>query len=511
MITTAVFFPALKYNFISWDDTQYITENPYLQNQPLKHIGAAFTSLKFGLWMPLTWLSFGLDATLFGINPTAFHCTNMLWHCANVVIVYALFSLLFSNKIAGILALLWAIHPMRVESVVWISERKDVLASFFYLLALFLYIKTNLSNPVSQNQYRLTRAAITLCFIAAVMSKPMAITLPIIFILHLIIFKKKESKLWLSLLVIISVIISALTHYAHHMAQSLTDFTKIGLVMRMWNAFANITRYITHTLFPIHLSGFYPYEYHSWYDPSVLIGILITGLLLLTAWSSYQRAKNPWPAFFALFFLITLLPVLGFIQAGRHATGDRFLYLPCLGLLGLLGCLIKTQTKFFTPKRLTYYGLILASCLIIQTRIHMPYWQNAFIFWNSIVTRYDTGVAFAHNNLGLQYQQAGNNTVALYHYVAGLADNPKDPAVHINLGYLLEQKGFIRASVRAYEIAYYLRPDLPEAVFGLSKLYCRIGNVSAAETILTQFTKTNPNDNRAALILKKLRAKTRAQ
>lgn len=451
LVSFWVYYPSLNYEFV-WDDASYLFENPHIQKLNWSNIKWMFTAFYVSNWHPITFLSFAIDYIWQGgLHPWGFHLTNIIIHGLNSIGLFFL-TILFLNitcynavlifyprnyfilVAAFISALLFSIHPQHVESVTWISERKDVLCQFFILLTIFFYIFYTRKTAKKINWY----LASIFCFLLALMSKPMAVTLPVILLLLDIYPLRRTSLLkspspliksrsWLLLILekipffLLTTLSITLTFLAQ--TQAIITLTKLGIFSRVINAIHNVFLYISKFIFPIALSPFYdlPSLVHL-NHPGIRI-ILLGGFLLSILISFYYWKKGKYYILTAWFFyLVTLLPVMGVIQTGIQSAADRYAYLPTLPFYILIGTGV--STLLFRSTTCSYYKLfkfilvasIIAVTLILfrMNRAQQQIWKHDFVLW-SYVLKVNPVNNLAYHNLAALYFYTKNYQKALDH------------------------------------------------------------------------------------------------
>ncbi len=331
-ITFAVFGQTLNHEFVNFDDNDYVYENPVVaQGLTFRGIVWAFTHVHSANWHPLTWLSHMLDCQLYGLHPGGHHLTNVLLHIATVIVLF-----LVLRQMTGALwrsafvAALFAIHPLRVESVAWVAERKDVLSGLFFMLTIGAYVR------YARRPWSLARhGLVALLFAMGLMSKPMLVTLPVVLLLldYWPLQRVEPGKL--SGLVLeklplfaLSAASCAVTFLAQ--SQAIQSIGSFSLPLRLGNALAASMIYLGQIVYPAGLAAFYPYPLNglpAW--EVALAGLLLVGFSIV-AWR--ERRKQPWLLMGWLWYLVMLLPVAGIIQVGVQAHADRYTYLPQIGV-----------------------------------------------------------------------------------------------------------------------------------------------------------------------------------
>jgi tetratricopeptide (TPR) repeat protein len=465
-VILAVFWQVQHYQFVNYDDDVYVTENPQVRmGLGGESVVWAFTAVHAGYWIPLTWLSYMLDCEVYGLHPGGFHLTNVLLHLLNALLLYLVFRRMTGARWrSAFVAALFALHPLQVESVAWVTERKDVLSTLFWMLTLLAYLRYA-ENP------RATRyLALLAAFSLGLMAKPMLVTLP--FVLFLLDFwplhrlgpsarspvtKSRESGrsvvpftplsrlVWEKLpLLALAATASVLAYFTQQMGGALRSLEGWPLNLRIANALVSYVSYLAKAIWPHRLAVFYPYP-----EAIPLWQAAGAGFLLVAVSFLVIRARRPCPylAVGWLWFLITLLPVIGLVQVGLQAMADRFTYVPIIGLAiivawGVPDLLAPYRSR---PTVLTVSAGIVLSVLAARSWVQVQYWRNS-------------GVLFEH---ALQVTQRN--------YLA-----------HNNLGAALFYQGKIEEAIDHYHQAVQIRPDYQRAYFNLGNGFAELGNIDAA-------------------------------
>jgi len=462
VVTFAVFWQVNQYDFINFDDPVYITENLHVQSGiTLEGFRWAFSTKYFGLWNPLVWLSFMFDYQLFGLNAGGYHLTNLILHIMSALLLFWLF-----NRMTGAIwksafvAGLFALHPLHVESVAWIAERKDVLSAFFWMLTLCLYVYYT-EKPVIR-RYLL----VLFSFVCALMSKPMVITLPVIMILldywplerfksnkdNLILWQLKEKIPFF----ILSAVVSVITLYAPYNPSVRYYY----LSSRIANAFVSFVIYLEKTFGPHDMSVFYPFLAHI-----PVWQVLSASLLIIVITTVVIAMVKRWPYLFVgwLWYTITILPVIGIIQIGNYSMADRYHYLPSIGIAVMLAwgipSLIKSEE---TRKKILFpAGIAVLFALAVLTWHQCGYWKNsATLFSHSLqVTKNNY---LAHNSLGLALFAEGKTGEAINQYNKAIRIRPDFIRPYHNRGAAYASLGQYQRAIADYNEAIRIRPDFAE-------------------------------------------------
>ena len=486
--TLVVFLPVGWFNFLNYDDTDYVTNNAFVKHGFTgSGLHEAFTTFHASNWHPLTWLSHMTDCALFGLNPGAHHFVNVLFHTANVVLLFLLL-LRLTDKLwpAALIAALFAWHPLHVESVAWISERKDVLSTFFALLTLLVYAKyvraIQTQNAAAKNFY-----AVSLIFFAlGLLAKPMLVTLPFLlllldfwplkrFPLSAFRFPLLLEKLPFFALTAASCLV---TFIAQKNGEAVVSLAKVSLYYRLENAPVAVVKYLINFFWPYHLSPIYPM---SGKFPALEVALAVSALALisLAAW----RWRNSRPYFLVgwLWFLGTLVPVIGLVQVGGAAMADRYTYLPSIGFFIALIFLARDwAAEFQVPKTVVAIGVgaALAAC-IFATEFQLQFWRDSeTLFRRAIAVTRNNDIALINLGVALDAQYRFAEAVVVYQQAEKI--EPDRYQLHNNLGNILSRLGRHAESLAEYREAVRLRPTSPVLHNALGSQFAALGQWAAA-------------------------------
>jgi protein O-mannosyl-transferase len=450
--TLLVFSRAIGNDFVNYDDPVYVTENPRVQAglRP-EGIRWALTTGAAANWHPLTWISHMVDWSVFEEDPHGHHAVSVVWHALNAILVFVLFRRLTNAFwLSAFSAALFAWHPLRVESVAWIAERKDLLSGFFGLFALWAYV-------VYAQQHRANWYWLSLgTFVLGLLAKPTLVTLPVIMLL-LDIWPLQRfhsaprlEKLPFFLLAAGS---CAITLAAQHAGGSIS--TVLPLRARIANAFVAVLGYLEKFVWPNDLAVLYP---HPGFWPATTIVASVLLFVLVTAAALSQFRDRPWLAIGWFWFLIMLLPVLGFVQVGLHYMADRYTYLPILGLqLALLPAFAKSRRPVFVLAAVA----VLSAC-VVRTWSQLGVWKNSFtLFDHALSVTHNNYLAY--NNRGLFFDRAGRLDEATADYRQALAIKSDYAEANNNLGQALTEHGRLRDGLAMFRAALNANPNLLEA------------------------------------------------
>lgn len=488
LLAVCAFLPALKNGFINLDDPIYVTGNVHV-NQGLTWPGLvwAFHGTDGGIWLPLTWFSHMLDCQLYGLKPWGHHLTSILFHAANTVLVF-----LWLRRMTGamwrsfVLAALFGLHPLRVESVAWVSERKDVLSALFWFLALCAYteyVKKSQAGPsAAKNFYALA----LLFFILGLMAKPMLVTLP--FVLLLLDYwplNRFDGKKNIPSLVMekwpfffLSALACIVAFVTQKNEKAVIFLARLPVFDRIENAIVSYVRYIGKSLWPENLCVFYPHPV-QW--PMGIVFSSATLLLIISLIFVWQRRRHPYLLVGWLWFLGTLIPVIGLVQIGQQAMADRYTYIPQIGLLLCLVWGVHALSK--TWKRQSFILSVTATATILAcvtlTCRQIGWWRDSeTLFRRTIAVTTDN--ITAHIMLGFALDRAGKAKEAVEEYHFGLRDNPKDATLHDNLGLDLYRLGRIDEAIVDFKKAIEINHTNAEFHINLGTALFQKGRIDEA-------------------------------
>jgi protein O-mannosyl-transferase len=504
-ITLIVFLPAGWYQFLNYDDNEYVTDNPFVKNGlNWTDLKWAFTAFHSGNWHPLTWISHQTDCELFGLNAGAHHIVNILFHAANVALVFILL-LRLTEKLwpSAMVAALFAWHPLHVESVAWIAERKDVLSTFFALLALLSYAKFARENCRRSFWFALAFFALGL------LAKPMLVTLPFVLLLldvwPLGRLKAERSanepsnyRCLTTIIVekwpffLLTAISCVITIFAQKTGGAVVSLGRVPLLYRIENAPIAVVDYVTKFFWPSGLSAIYLLgRITAWEAVSCFTAIL---LIFAAAWR--WRNSKPYLLCGWLWFLGTLVPVIGLVQVGSQAMADRYTYLPSIGFfIAVVFLAADFFAKFQTPKVITagISLLILAACVRV-TEFQLPFWRDSeTLFRRAIAVTGNNVVAMINLGVALEEQNRTDEALAIYRQAEKFENGPYYQ-LHNNLGNLLSRRGLHADALAEYQWSIRERPDdalshndAGSELVALGKYDEALGKFAIAEQL-------NPND-----------------
>jgi len=515
-LTVAAYWPVLRNGFISYDDNDYVTVNMMVrQGLTLKGLFWSLGAFHAANWHPLTWLSHMLDIELFDLNPMGHHATSLALHVANALLLCALL-----HRLTGylgrslVVALLFAVHPLHVESVAWVSERKDVLSTFFWLLTMAAYVRYARSPSLR----RYLPVAILLAL--GLMAKQMLVTLPLVLLL-LDVWPLKRcagapadgtARVGWKGLLLEKVPLFALCGaaalvvlFAQKSAGAVRQGDAAPFLINAGNALISYARYLGEMCYPVRLALFYPF------DPAYVSAPRVAAAVALLAAISYlavqQRNKRPYLAFGWLWYLITLLPVIGFLRIGSQALADRYTYVPLIGIfLALTWGVAELAGNWRRgPLAAGVLCAALIGVLCVMTATQVRYWKSSAELYDHALEAVP-GNWMAHNNLGILQFQQNRYSEALAHFQESVRCNPGAAEGFRNLGNAYQATGNGAAALDAFREAVRLNPLDAEAHFHLGYAYLMGGN---SELAYQEYLQLQPLDTvRANALLDSIRMTT---
>ncbi|MCC6548082.1 hypothetical protein IT570_13025 [Candidatus Sumerlaeota bacterium] len=488
------FWEGLHYDFLNWDDRTYIHQNAWLLNLSTRNIAGVFTHSYFSNYHPLTMLSYMVDFHFFGYTSTGYHLVNMLLHAATAAVAFALLRALGGGRIVSfLLVAVFAQHPLRIESVVWISERKDVLCAFFYASSLLLWV---LHGRARRWSVLLLVGAI-LCALLSLLSKAMAISLPVIFVLHDVLFRRRfdlQRAVACAFLLIVSVIIA----YANHQAQDTALIVDSPLWERLKVAAWSPLHYAMKTIAPVKLCALYPYELRPTRDSSLaLLGFAFSGALLAAAVAFWRRA--PFITFAILAALVALGPVSGLIAFSSAYAADRYSYIPTLLLIAGLAPAMTPIINTPHRKRICLLaGFVLCCAAKVTSLSVVEHWKNSEALWARVLAIYpdsrkaQLNAFHAKATEGEQQGQVAADVVERN----TLGEFTQTSELHVSA---LLKAGRLPDAMKAAEAI----ADKPTSLFWQARVVRRSRDVASARRIATELASqpTATSDQRAEVAL----------
>jgi tetratricopeptide (TPR) repeat protein len=496
LVTLAVFWPARDTQFTNRDDPFYVTGNPRVgSGLNAVNAGWAWTSFERANWHPLTWLSLQLDAQLFGVSAYAFRVTNLLLHVANVVLLFWVWRRMTGAAgPSALVAALFALHPLHVESVAWVAERKDVLSTLFWMLALWAYVRYTEKPGV------VPYLAVLVAFALGLTAKPMLVTLPCVLLLldywplgrlggpsfRFVILEKVP-------LLVLSAAACVVTVVAQARGQAVVTLDEYPFADRLANAVVSYAAYLVQTVWPWHLAVYYPYEHLAWSDGRVWgSGLLLIGITAAAVW---QAVRRPFLLVGWLWYLGTLVPVIGLVQVGSQARADRYTYVPLIGVFVMLAWSAAEWARRDDPARRRVWtgaAAALLGCAVL-TWVQAGYWHDSFALWRHALAATGPNIE-AHSGLGAAYRDAGDLWRAAEEFRRAVAIDPDDVHARTNLGWCLfslRRYGEARAE---FTRVLQTDPDNANAHFQLAVIAGMQGQPAEAVNHYREVLRLRPED-----------------
>jgi len=520
------FWQVTQCDFTNYDDPAYITENDHIQNGlTMAGIRWAFTTDYAENWHPLTWLSHMLDVQLFGLRPRWHHLTNLLFHLANTLLLFFVLNRM-TNALwkSAFVAALFALHPLHVESVAWVAERKDVLSAFFWMLTLGAY-GYYVERPKVQ-RYLL----VVVFFVLGLMSKPMLVTLP--FVLLLLDYwplrrleqttsveqkgksgKKRPAghdmkadkpadyqpqwavirpRLWEKIpLIALAALSSIVTFLVQQKGGAVASFEAIPVGVRIANAVVSYVAYIGQMIWPHDLAVLYPHPVLL--PPWQVFGSAIL-LIAVTITAIWHARRNPHMAVGWLWYAGTLVPVIGIVQVGLQARADRYTYLPQIGLFIMAAWGVSDLSKNWRHRKEVLFAAssVILLCLCIVTRTQVRYWQNSITLFGHALQVTENNYT-AYYNRGTALAKRGDYQQAIGDYDKVIEINPTYKEAYNNRGNAYASLGNYRQAIENYDKALEINPKHITAYNNRGNAYLLLGNNRQAIGNYDKALKIDPN------------------
>lgn len=513
-----VYLPTLDYGFVNWDDPPYVYENPAIRSFDPGTLASFFTTVTHSNWHPLTMISYAFDYLILGLNPFIYHLTNVALHSVNTALVFILTARLVSvhegswgrdamprwAAFAGLTAShLFGLHPLHVESVAWISERKDVLSTFFFLLSVLSYL-SYLNAPAAG---RLKHYVLTMVFfVLALLSKPMAVTLPLV--LLLVDFSAGRTRARLIGVVVekapffvLGAASALMTLWAQKSGGAIETLDYYPLASRIGVAAKAYILYLYKTVLPFDLAPFYPRP--------VVVNLLwakylgsFALLAVVTAVCLYLAKRNRAPLAAWLYYLITLLPVIGLVQVGGQAAADRYMYIPSIGLVVAAGAYSGRMFKGLDrPARMAFTAAVIVIALVLSalTVKQASIWKDSVTLWTYEIGLYPDSVPVAYYNRGDAYARQGDLHLAIKDFDRAVEIAPKYVSAYINRGVAYKSLDRQVGVITEYDVATGLGPLDIDAYIAGGLTSERSRNLTQAIRDFTKAIELDPDHPRAYL------------
>ena len=496
-LTTLLVFWRVQYaQFINYDDPGYVSQNSDVKaGLSLRGIIWAFTTMQQYNWHPVTWLSHMLDCSLFGLNPCWHHFINLLLHILNTLLLFIVF-----RQMTGLLwqsafvAAAFALHPLHVESVAWISERKDVLSTLFGFATMICYGWYVKAPDIKR--YLLT----LFLFALGLMSKPMLVTLP--FVLLLLDYwplNRFNLKVFPRLIIeklpffALSAISSVVTFIAQKRGGAIISVSRIPLDTRLANAVISYVKYIAKTFYPVRLAFYYPYppgKFPLWQVTGAALILLATSIIIILYGRKYKYLLTSW-----LWYLGTLVPVIGLVQVGEQTMADRYTYIPIVGLFIIVAWAISDLSARWLHRKilLTAMAAVVLAAFAAFTTEQLMFWKDSdSLLVHALNVTKDNYLA--HNNLGVALLERGQFREATAHFQQAIKLRPIYPDTFNNLGACYSHFGQHEESIKAFKKAIEIQPDYADAHYNLGTVFYQLGRYNEALSSFKQAMKFKQND-----------------
>lgn len=522
LVTSVAFIPVLQNDFVEWDDYENLISNSHYRGLAWSQLRWMFTTFHMGPYQPLSWMTYGLDYLLWGMNPAGYHLTSLLFHGANAIFFYFISRRLLAIALptsidesgwkltlgAAFASLVFAIHPLRVESVAWATERRDVVSGFFFLATLYCYLRANSSNHgVLPSKWWL--GAALGAYVLSLLGKATAMTLPVILlILDIYPLRRLDSaqRNWWSpvsrrilrekmLFAVPATLFAVIALLGQQQVSALKSLGSYSIESRLAQALFGASFYLWKTIVPVRLSPLYeiPPNFTLW-DPAIFAGAVTTIILTMGLYLFRRR----WPAGLACwaYSVVMLAPVLGLVSTGPQLVAERYSYLACLSWSLLAGGVLLTVLRSASQTRMVFAASIIVTIIVVifssLTWRQTTVWRDAGTLWTHVL-KLDPNSSIAHYNLAKFLANQGRQTEAIAHYRGALSIRPDDADAHNNLGLLLAVGGNTEEGLKEFQTAAQIDPRDAKAFFNLGRIYAREGELEKAIENYNQAVKLNPN------------------
>jgi tetratricopeptide (TPR) repeat protein len=509
-VNVIVYAPVRQHDFVNWDDHDYVSENPHVSaGLTWPGVKWAFTTGYAANWHPLTWLSHMLDVELFGVHAGSHLLTNLALHIANTLLLFAVLRRMTGAVgCSAFVAALFAVHPLHVESVAWVSERKDVLSTLFWMLTMWAYVGY-------ARQPRIGRYGLVLAFFAlGLLAKAMLVTLPcVLLLLDLWPLRRvalgaepaisvagsptQPSVSWWHLvreklpLLALALVSSVVTFLVQRQSGAVAALTAFPLSQRLANALIAYVAYMGKAIWPVRLAAFYPYPVSrsGW-----LVASAVLGLMTVTFVAMRLARRHPYVLVGWLWYLGTLVPVIGLVQVGDQSMADRYTYVPLIGLFVVLAWGVPELIA-----RRRYHYIVLSGMAVVivmfcaaRARTQVSYWSDSVALWEHAV-QVTTANYRTYENLGSAFRDRGQFDEALLNYAESARRAPDYAVVYNSMGFVLTKQGRIADAIIQFTTAVRLRPDFADAQVNLGNALAAQGRLSEAVDHFSDAARTNPD------------------
>ena len=515
VVVVTVFWPVVRYDFVSFDDPQYVSANAFMPDGLTgENVKKSFFWF-YGMWTPVTILSYLVDAELYGINAHGFHLTNILIHVVNTGLLFLVLHAMTGSFWASVLvAALFGVHPLHVEPVAWISSRKDVLSTFFWFATMGLYLRY-VKTP-STGRFVL----VLLSFTLGMLAKPMLMTLPFALLLldywplerfgfqdfHTAAGRKRLGEAVLEKCVLLPVVPACfvVTYYTQASSGAVSTFTTVPLTTRIGNATVGYAAYIVDTVWPVGLAFLYPLPLGGHPIPIIVAAAIL--LAAATVGAAWCARKRPYVLVGWLWYVGTLVPVIGLIQLGSQMRADRYTYVPLIGLFIVLAWGLAEWAER-RPRHARGMGALCAAALIalmVVSSMQVTHWANSETLYRRAIAVTENNLT-AHYNLAIYLEREIRTDEAIAEYEKCLTITPNHPGTHINLGAILARRGEMDAAIAHFNAALEFAPNNSILLLNMALAYRSLGEVETAHLFAEKAVEVAPNSPDARMLYEAIR------
>ena len=509
ILTLASYWQVFNYGYVDYDDRDYVTDNLYVKTGlTMSNIAWALTTPHSANWHPLTWLSHMLDCQIFGLNPMGHHLTNLLFHILNTLLLfYVLTRMTRLPWRSGFVAALFAIHPLHIQSVAWIAERKDVLSTFFLFLTILAYIRH--TEQPSIKRY----ALILLVFALGLMAKPMLVTLPFILLLldywplnRYAAFQNEQATtrikaFWRLVeekipLLVVAAISCLITYIVQQSWGAVSQLDSLPIGVRIANSLVVYIAYIHKMLWPQGLCVMYPHPQSS----LPVWQVITSGLLLagITYFAIRTARKFPYITVGWFWYVLTLIPVIGLIQVGEQAMADRYTYIPLIGLFIAIAWAVPALFEKSLERNARGYAIIALPAVVLILMLSVSTWYQLKP-WQNAITLYEQALKCTSNHAIVQKflvnklleKNRGDDAIALL--TKAMRSGYNKAEAHDGIGLILVRQGKIKEAISHYKIAMRLKPKMSEPYNNMGTALARLGRYDEAISYLRKAIRITPN------------------
>ena len=502
-IVWIVFGQTLRHQFVNYDDNEYVTKNAQVaRGLTMEGIAWAFTHVHSANWHPLTWISHMLDCQIYGLNAGGHHLTNVLFHAATAILLFLVLRQLTGSLVrSAFVAAIFAIHPLHVESVAWVAERKDVLSGFFFVITLGAYVRY--VRAPSSSRY----LHVVVLFALGLMCKPMLVTIPLVLLLldywplhRLAAGSGRTSegsdirRVILEKLPLFGLTLASCVVTVFAQQEAMQPIATISLPLRLANAAVSYADYLRQMFWPVDLAVLYPWESARLNASHIVPAIvLLAGIsAAVFALRQHRYLVTGW-----LWYLVMLVPVIGILQVGNQARADRYTYLSQIGLYLMLvwgiGEIATTRYRRVVALSASIAALIF---LICAAHTQATYWRDSETLWTHALSCTTDNIV-AEGNLGKACYDNGKREEAMYYFQNSLRISPNQAPILSSLGVFYLEMGRVEESLAHLQKALEIEPKFADAHYNLGNTYLEIGRAREALTHFSRALEISPDDLQA--------------